>query len=167
VAPLARGGYIKEVHHPLGHRRRFRELVIVYHSTVKSQPRIKNKLKGKFRQDGRKCSGKTVYSAKFSNEWKKKLAQDKVVQVMEEGLWRQLDQVYEVLEELLRHVRKQSRQYSEIKRFKQIQGIVSIHAVTISAILENPHRFAHKKKLWMYAGLGLAERASGEKVYST
>ena len=32
--------------------------------------------------------------------------------------------------------------------------------------MENPHRFAHKKKLWMYAGLGLAEKVSGGKVYS-
>ncbi len=166
LAQLARGGYIKEIHHPIGHRRRFRELVTIYHSTVKSQTRIKNQLKGKFRQEGIKCSGKTVYSAEFRNEWKKKLPQDKVVQIMVEGLWRQLDQVHEVREELLGHIRKQSKQYPEIKRFKKIPGIGTVHAATISAIVENPHRFANKKKLWMYAGLGLAERASGEKVYS-
>ena len=107
-----------------------------------------------------------MYSAKSREEWKKKLPQDKLVQVMVEGLWQQLDQVHEVQEELLNHIRKQSRQYSEIKRFKQIPGIGTVHAATISAIVETPHRFAHKKKLWMYAGLGLAEKASGEKVYS-
>lgn len=107
-----------------------------------------------------------MYSAKSREEWKKKLPQDKLVQVMVEGLWQQLDQVHEVQEELLNHIRKQSRQYSEIKRFKKIPGIGTVHAATISAIVENPHRFAHKKKLWMYAGLGLAEKASGEKVYS-
>ena len=166
LAHLARGGYIKEIHHPIGHRRRFRELVLLYHDTVKSQTRIKNKLKAKFRQNGIKCSGETVYSVKYREEWKKKLPQDKLVQVMVEGLWQQLDQVHEVQEELLGHIRKQSRQYSEIKRFKQIPGIGTVHATTISAIVETPHRFANKKKLWMYAGLGLAERASGEKVYS-
>ena len=166
LAHLARGGYIKEIHHPIGDRRRFRELVMSYHDTVKSQTRIKNKLKAKFRQNGIKCSGETVYSVKYREEWKKKLPQDKLVQVMVEGLWQQLDQVHEVQEELLGHIRKQSRQYSEIKRFKQIPGIGTVHAATISAIVEDPHRFANKKKLWMYAGLGLAEKTSGEKVYS-
>ena len=85
---------------------------------------------------------------------------------MVEVLWQQLDQVHEVQEKLLGHIRKQSRHYPEIKRFKRISGIGTIHAATISAIVETPHRFANKKKLWMYAGLGLAEKASGEKVYS-
>jgi len=166
LAHLARGGYIKEIHHPIGHRRRFKELVLSYHDTVKSQTRIKNKLKAKFRQNGIKCSGETAYSAKYRKEWKKRLPQEKVVEVMVEGLWQQLDRVHEVQEELLGHIRKQSRQYPEIKRFKQMPGIGTVHAATISAIVETPHRFAHKKKLWMYAGLGLAEKSSGEKVYS-
>ena len=34
LAQLARGGYIKEIHHPLGDRRRFRELMQAYHDTV-------------------------------------------------------------------------------------------------------------------------------------
>jgi transposase len=166
LAHLARGGYIKEIHHALGHRRRFRELVLLYHDTVKSQTRIKNKLKAKFRQNGIKCRGETVYSITHRKEWKQKLPHDKIVQIMVEVLWQQLDQVHEVKEELLGHIHKQSRQYPEIKRFKQIPGIGPVHAATISAIVETPHRFAHKKKLWMYAGLGLAEKISGAKVYS-
>jgi transposase len=107
-----------------------------------------------------------VYSTTHRKKWQKRLPKDKMVQVMVEGLWRQLDQVREVQEELLGHIRKQSRQYSEIKRFKNIPGIGTVHAATISAIVETPHRFANKRKLWMYAGLALAEKASGEKVYS-
>ena len=48
----------------------------------------------------------------------------------------------------------------------EMPGIGLVHAATISAIIETPHRFANKKKLWMYAGVGLMERSSGEKVYS-
>jgi transposase len=166
LAHLARGGYIKEIHHPIGHRRRFRELVLSYHDTVKSQTRIKNKLKAKFRQNGIQCTGETVYSNTCREKWKKKLPQDKIVQIMVAVLWQQLDHVRGVREELFGHICKQSRQYPEIKRFKQIPGIGPIHAATISAIVENPHRFANKKKLWMYAGFGLAEKVSGEKVYS-
>jgi transposase len=166
LAQLARGGYIKEIHHPIGGRRRFRELVLSYHDTVKSQTRIKNKLKAKFRENGIRCMGETVYSTMYRKEWKQRLPKDKVVHIIIEGLWRQLDQVEEVREEMLGQVRRQSRGYTEIKRFRKIPGIGAVHAATVSAIVEDPHRFANKKKLWMYAGLGLAERESGGKVYS-
>jgi hypothetical protein len=33
-------------------------------------------------------------------------------------------------------------------------------------MLETPDRFANKKKVWMYAGLGIMTRSSGGKVYS-
>ena len=45
LAQLARGGYIKEIHHQVGQRRRFRELMAAYHDTVRSTTRIKNKIK--------------------------------------------------------------------------------------------------------------------------
>jgi len=166
LAQLARGGYIKEIHHPIGGRRRFRELVLSYHDTVKSQTRIKNKVKAKFRENGIRCMGDTVYSARYRKEWKQRLPKDKVVHIIIDGLWRQLDQVEEVREEILGQIRKHGRGYSEIKRFKKIPGIGTVHAATVSAIVEDPHRFANKKKLWMYAGFGLAERESGGKVYS-
>ena len=73
LAQLARGGYIKEVHHPVGHRRRFRELMIAYHDTVRSTTRIKNKIKAKFRQNGIQCTGVTVYSETYREEWERKL----------------------------------------------------------------------------------------------
>jgi transposase len=47
-----------------------------------------------------------------------------------------------------------------------VPGISFIHAATISAILETPHRFADKRKVWMYAGLGLMSRSSGGKMRS-
>ncbi len=166
LAQLARGGYIKEIHHLVGNRRRFKELVFFYHDTVKSQTRIKNKLKSKFSQNGIRCSGKTVYLSKYREEWKRRLPKERVVHLMVEGLWCQLEQIEEVKEELLRNIRIQSRHYPEIKMFKQLPGIGIVHAATISAILGTPHRFPNKKKVWMYAGLGLAERGSGGKVYS-
>jgi hypothetical protein len=37
LAQLARGGYIKEIHHPLGQQRRFRELMIAYRRNQRAQ----------------------------------------------------------------------------------------------------------------------------------
>lgn len=166
LAQLARGKYIKEIYHPVHNRRRFKELVFAYHDTVKSQTRIKNKIKANFRRNGIRCSGDTVYSDKYKDEWRERLSKNKITHLIVEELWVQLDQLRGSKEKLKRNIRIQSKQYPEIKKFMKVPGIGLIHASTISAIIETPHRFANKKKVWMYAGIGLMERSSGEKVYS-
>ena len=166
LAQLARGGYIKEIHHPVGHRRRFRELMIAYHDTVRSTTRIKNKIKAKFRQNGIQCTGTTVYSKIYREEWKGKLPQETTLLLILEGLWRQMEQSEQTEEELLAAARVQAKHYPEIKHFQDLPGIGFIHAATISAMLETPYRFADKRKVWMYAGLGIMKRSSGGKVYS-
>jgi transposase len=166
LAHLARGGYVKEIHHPLGERRRFRELMEAYHDTVQSTTRIKNKIKAKFAQNGIACSGSTVYLASHREEWKGKLPQNATVQLIVEGLWRQLEQSEHTEKDLLAAAKARAKQYPEIKHFGAIPGIGFIHAATISAILETPHRFANKRKVWMYAGLGLMQRSSGGKLCS-
>ena len=108
----------------------------------------------------------TVYSDKHRGQWRRKLTKDKVTQLVVEELWAQLDQLGVSKEKFKINIRIQSKQYPEIKRFMKLPGIGLIHAATISAIIETPHRFANNKKLWMYAGIGLMERSSGEKVYS-
>jgi len=67
---------------------------------------------------------------------------------------------------LKENIKTESKQYPEIKRFMKVPGIGLIHASTIYAIVDTPYRFSNKKKLWMYAGIGLAERSSGGIVYS-
>lgn len=166
LAQLARGGYTKEIYHPVGNRRRFRELIFSYHDTIKSQTRIKNKIKSKFRENGIKCTGNTVYSQNRRDEWITKLPKEKILRLIVYGLWEQLDQIKTVRNSLLKNIKKFSSQYSEIKKFTEIPGIGVIHAATISAIIETPNRFANKKKVWKYAGLSLSERSSGDTVYS-
>ena len=166
LAQLGRGGYIKEIHHPVGQRRRFRELMIAYHDTVRSTTRIKNKIKAKFRQNGIQCSGITVYSETYREEWEKKLPQETTVLLILDGLWRQLKQSEQTEKELLAAAKALAKQYPEIKHFEAIPGIGFISAATISAILETPYRFADKRKIWMYAGLGIMTRSSGGKTYS-
>ncbi len=166
LAQLARGGYIKEIHHPVGERRRFRELMEAYHDTVRSTTRIKNKIKAKFRQNGVPCTGVTVYLKAHREEWKGKLPQDATLLLILEGLWNQLEQSEQTEAALLAAAKAQAKRYPEIRRFKDLPGIGFIHSATISAILETPHRFSNKRKVWMYAGLGLMRRSSGGKLSS-
>jgi len=166
LAQLSRGGYIKEIQQPVGQRRRFRELMLAYHDTVRSSTRVKNKIKAKFRQNGIPCAGEKVYGKTHREEWKAKLPQDPSVLLILESLWNQLDGLAQTEKELLTAAKGQARHYSEIKLFEGVPGIGFIHAATVSAIIETPHRFASKSKAWMYAGLGIVKKASGGKVYT-
>lgn len=166
LAQLARGGYIKEIHHSVGQRRRFRELMIAYHDAVKSSIRIKNKIKARFRQNGIQCAGTAVYSEAHREEWRQKLPQETTPILIVDGLWRQLDQSEQSEKELLAAARIQAKCYPEVKHFEALPGIGFINAATVSAILETPYRFASKQKVWMYAGLGITIRSSGGKKYS-
>jgi transposase len=166
LAQLARGGYIKEIHHPVGQRRRFRELMEAYHDTVRSEVRIKCKIKAKFRQNGIQCIGDTVYAKNHRQEWKDKLPQEATLLLILEGLWLQLEQLEQTEKEILKAAKAQAKYYPEIKHFEDIPGIGFINAATISAIMETPYRFTNKRKVWMYAGLGIIKRSSGSKLYS-
>jgi transposase len=166
LAQLARGGYIKEIHHPLGQRRRFRELITAYHDTNKSIVRIKNKIKAKFLQNGIQCPGKTVYSSKQRSEWRQKLPQEPALLVIIDSLWQQLDQIQDNLETILAEAKLQAKRYPEIALIDEIPGIGFIIAATIVAILENPFRFANKRKVWAYAGFGISKKSSANKTYS-
>lgn len=165
LAQLARGGYIKEIHHPVGQRRRFRELMMAYHDTCRSVTRIKNKIKSKFLQNGIQCPGETVYLKEHRGKWRQELPQDPALLVIIDGLWLQLDQTQKIEETILSAAKAQAKHYPEIKLLDGIPGLGFINAATIVAILETPDRFANKKKVWMYAGLGIDKDSSGGKIY--
>ena len=166
LAQLARGGYIKEIHHPVGQRRRFRELVMAYHDTVKRVVRAKNKIKAKFLQNGISSSGQTVYSLDHRAQWRQKLPQEPAILVIIDGLWQELDQIQHNLETILEEIKLQAKRYPEIKLLDEIPGMGIIISATVVAILETPHRFADKRKVWAYAGLGIDRKSSGNKIYA-
>jgi hypothetical protein len=87
LAQLARGGYVKVINHPVGRRRRFRDIVTAYHDTVKSTVCVKNSTKAKFLQDGIQCSGETVYLPEHRTKWREKLPRKPALLVIINSLW--------------------------------------------------------------------------------
>jgi transposase len=166
LAQLSRGGYIKEIRHPVGQHRRFKELMLAYHDTVRSSTRVKNKVKSKFRHHGIPCTGGTVYAKAHREEWKAELPQDPGLMLIVESLWKQVDGLAQTEKDILAAAKTQAKQYPEIELFEGIPGVGFIHAATVSAIIETPHRFGTRSKAWMYAGLGIMKRASGGKIYT-
>jgi len=166
LALLNRGGYTKEIVHPKGVRKSYREWVQHYEDLVKEQTRLKNKIKGKFRRYGVRCSGKTVYDEERQTEWLSKLPKGSGVewQVKE---WMELLWIIQAkVENAKGYFRQMRRDCEEVRFFCALPGVDLIRACTFSAIVSTPHRFANKKQLWMYAGLGVISRESGGKIYT-
>ncbi|MGD9243597.1 MAG: hypothetical protein PVH36_01615 [Desulfobacterales bacterium] len=117
LAQLAKGKYIKEIYHFINNRRRFKKQVFAYHDRVKSQKRIKNKIKATFKRKGILCGGALYNSEKYRKEWRKKLRRNKVVHLIVYELWAQLDQIQNDRKKLKRNIRIHGKQYPEIKWF--------------------------------------------------
>jgi transposase len=127
--------------------------------------RLKNKIKAKFLQNGIACSGETFYLQEYRQKWRQKLPQAAILLVILDGLWEQLDQTEQAEESILSEAIDQAKKYPEIKLLDEIPGLGFINAATVVAILETPHRFADKRKVCAYAGLGIDKDSSGGKIY--
>lgn len=102
IAELARGKFYKEIPHAVGHRKRFRELMLYYHDTVRMQTRLKNIIKAKFRHYGINCTGKTVFMEPYQEEWFSKLDKEPQMQ------WtiKQLLEQFKCVEKNIEFIRK-------------------------------------------------------------
>jgi len=162
LAELLRGGFIKPVYHsPDEARQRFKELVLHYHDLTSQVIRFKNKLKAKFRYNGIFPSGDHVYNIQYRKEWTGKLANPQVVFQIN-NIYKIIDLLEKSKDKTHKKIATLSKKYPEISRFQDIPGVGLVVASTIFAIVDTPERFATKKKLWAYAGLGLVNRGSSE-----
>jgi transposase len=164
LADLLRTGMIRAVHHTadLG-RQGFKELVLMYHDACRDQTRAKNRLKGKFRQHGVRCSGRDVYRWESQEKWRSQL-ESREAQCQVELLWEDLDHAATKCERLRRTIQERARGVEMIRRFRAVPGIGLIRAATFYALVDTPHRFANKRKLWTYCGIGLAKRRSDQQA---
>jgi len=163
LAKLLRGGYISPVHHtPDGDRQAFKGLVLGYHEKCRELRRVKNKLKAKFRQDGVVCSGSRVYSESDRESWLSRLELSGA-RLQARLLYETMDHLESHRQTLSEEIGRRSRRYKEIARFEEVPGIGLIRAATFYAIIDTPHRFADKRKVWSYCGIGIAKAQSADK----
>lgn len=165
LARLHYGGYTKEIVHLTTERRWFKELVMYYHDQVRMRTRFKNKLKAKFRQNGIRCSGQTVYQEHNKERWLEQLPEIQNLHWQVEGYLQQLYAIDHHIQQTLMRMKQAAKVYPEVMLIRKIPGFNWITACTVSAVVGNVHRFANKKKLWLYAGLGMMKRESGGTVY--
>lgn len=161
LARLLRGGMIRPVHHADEERQVFKEIVMGYHDATRELTRFKNKLKAKFRQHGVHCVGADVYRRPTRQAWLKKLKASGA-RFQARRMWDSIDHLQKQVDVYRREMGRRSKAFREIGSFQDVPGIGPIRAATFYAIVDTPHRFAHKRKLWTYCGVGIARRESDE-----
>lgn len=161
LAQLLRAGYIKPVHHNTQKHQLFKELIQLYHDTSGEVVRFKNKLKAKFRQHGVNCTGTEVYSHKGRQCWLGRL-EDPQARYQVQFLFETIDHLQAQKDQLRGDIAKAAKAFEPIGRFQEVPGIGLIRASTFFAIIDTPHRFANKRKLWSYCGLGIARQTSDQ-----
>jgi len=162
LANLARGNFVQRVHHTDDQTQAvFKELVLGHKKVSKELARAKNQLKAKFRQHGIVCDGDGVYSPAHAEDWLAKL-KDEDSRFQARRYMRRIGHLTEEKQAYARRIAKRARAFPQIAAFEALPGIGIIRAATFFAIIDTPHRFANKRKLWTYCGLGLAHFSSDQ-----
>ncbi len=162
LAQLLRAGLIHPVHHITQQRQLFKELVLSYHDTSGELVRFKSKLKAKFRQHGVDCTGPSVYGSGRDEWWGRLPAGGARVQV--QMLGESIDHFSGQKSELRQQIGRHAQNSPVIAAFQHVPGIGLIRAATFFAIIDTPHRFANKRKVWSYCGLGVVGRQSNQMI---
>lgn len=162
LAQLLRGGFIKSIYHsPDEGRQRLKELALHYHDLTSQVIRFKNKLKAKFRANGIFPTGDHVYDIQHRKEWIGRLPHPQVV-FQVNNICKVIDLLEKTKDKTHKMIASLSKRYKEISTFQDIPGVGLVVASTVFVIVDTPYRFATKKKLWAYAGLGIVNRGSSE-----
>jgi transposase len=163
LAELLRLGRTHEVYYSdEAGRVAFRKVTGHYDEMTDQQRRLKQKIKARLRREGVITEGTDVYSEEGRQEALKEISPE-TVRVTVQRLYRALDHATALQEEAREMMLQEASKYDEIARFREVPGIGPILACRFSAYIQNPHRFANKRKLWRYCGLAVTRRTSDGK----
>ncbi|MCP4248929.1 MAG: transposase [bacterium] len=163
LARLARGGFIKPVHHAESFDRvAFKRRVALYHDQVRHRVREANRLMAQCRQLGVFLHERDFAEAEQWRQCRNRLPNHKVVRADLHLLWRGYQQAVAQADRIRRGLLTLARKNRAIRRFTQVPGVAWIRAATFYAYVDTPFRFQRKQALWRYMGIGLERRGSGE-----
>jgi transposase len=161
---LLRMGELKRVYHPEDDLRALFKAAAQHYIDMRNQQvALKQKIKAMYRHWGvLDVNGRKVYAQKGRQEYLKKVPHVVVRH--------QLHRLYALMDEAecseamaARELRQLGRSYPEVREWKKIPGIGPIIALLFNALIQTPHRFADKRKLWRYCRLGITDRSSDGK----
>jgi transposase len=161
LSHLLFGGFLKPVHHPTKQRQMFKDLVLHYHMISDELVKIKNRIKSRFLRNGIRCVGNDVYRPDRRTKWLQQLP--KMTQMEVEDLYASLDHQKELKKRVKQRMEREANKHTQLNHSLKVPGIGPIRAATFHAIIDTPHRFKKKSRLWVYCGIGLTHHGSGIK----
>jgi transposase len=162
---LHQGGFLKEIAHPGDDGAELRRLFLHYYDLTQQLTCFKNKLKATFRQEAIPTSGAGIYDRETHLAWLARLKEQPHLRHIAAQRFTVVDELgdlkQDTYERMVRAARKE-------KAFKLLDGIPGAGPVIVTgyiALIETPHRFSRKNKLWKYAGFSNTEKTSDDVVY--
>lgn len=160
LAKLLRMGEYRPVHIPERERQEQREMVRSYQRAVGDVARAKNRIKRAFRRYGVQAIGRDVYDPDQRKEWLGKVSDHVAFAI---GVQFELmDAALHAQEQLGRRLSTMLSKEKPYKLLKEIPGVGPIFTAIFISVIDDPHRFETKRKLWSYAGLGVRVRWSSD-----
>ena len=154
-------GRLKPVHHPEAHRQPFKNLVLHYHRISVELARIKIRIKSKFREHAIHHTGTTVFRPQQRADVLTALP-DELTRLEMQELFSILDFHTQMKRSITARLAQEARKHIPIKRFRKVPGIGLVRAASYYAVIDTPYRFQKKTQLWVYCGIGLKRRRSGD-----
>jgi transposase len=165
LALLHRGGFLKEIRHPDEKGEYLRSLFLQYYDLTQQLTRFKCKLKAAFRQEAIPTSGRGIYEEEQHEKWLRLLRPQKHLQHSARQSFEVIDLLAGLKEQTYKVMTQAARGQKAFELLQTIPGVGPVIATGYLALIETPHRFSCKNKLWNYAGLANTRHTSAEVVY--
>ena len=161
LAQLLRLEALQPVYHGAHGVEALKEVVHAHRELVGDSTRVKNRLKACFRGRGIATPGRRLYRAATRESWMTHLT-DTAARQRVAWLGQQLDAIARLRREAHSALVQESRRHPTCRWLQTVLGIGAIRAAEIVSVVETPHRFRTKRQFWIYAGLGVVTRSSGD-----
>ena len=166
LAKLYQGGYIKEIRHPDDEGAHLRGLFLHYFDLSQQIVRFKNKLKAGFRQEAIPVAGKGIYAPAEHDRWLDKLRTQRHLFHASRQRFELLDTLERLKKETYDTMVKTAKKQKAFKLLDSIPGAGPVIVTGYQALIDTPHRFSKKNKLWRYACLGNTLQESDKVIYN-
>lgn len=152
--------------HPIFHEqhgRQLKELVRCYEALLDDSLRVMLRIRAIYRSRAIPVKSRSVYQPRRRDQWLEQIT-DRGGRFRAEQLYAQLDQLLQLRRSARTSVLREACNHRPYRLLRSVPGIGPLRAAEMMAIIADPHRFRTKRQLWMYAGLGVITRTSGEWI---
>jgi len=165
LAKLQLDGYIKEVVHPDEKGTQLRALFLHYFDLNQQIVRFKNKLKAVFRSEAIATGGKGIYEEEGREDWMKLLKGQRHLEHTAGQRFELIDKLEELKEQTYKAMVEMARKQKVFALIDGMPGAGPMIASGYIALIDTPHRFSRRNKLWRYANLANRYQESDGAVY--